>query len=312
MSSAVARYITPAVVTAIARKVRRMQNRIYSGPAMTANIGWRAGKYVMDNRAAIMRIAAGARRAWKGRGGRGSKRGSKNRELFSRRKIGQNVGSGFNYKQLVQFGEDSVPTRTLFSYDLISISEGLSENTRYRDLANVTGFGIHYTVCNLATSPMYGNWAILALKETSDAADVPITNDNFFRQQTNVRGQGFFLALTASEFHWLPINTDKFIILRHHRYSLGRRGDFTDTALPAGQYDSKDRPNHKHYKIWCPLRRQIRFALEAAGGVEEANSQVYFVTWFDKMGSVAGTLGESGQVRAECRSVVYFKQTRVS
>lgn len=220
-----------------------------------------------DTKWAANKIARGLGKAYKARKARSSRK---------RKKAYHPVGEPMKLSHVKRdnvftFGPSLTQTRLLYDNELTAIAGGDGENKRDRQLINAKGIEFTYHVANKLTSPVFVNVAIIAPKHTTDG----ISGIDFFRSSDGDRGKNFSIALSALELHYLPINTDKYNILRHYRHQLGSQAD------TAGTYNSDaGRGNWLSRKYYVPINRQLRYDGTLSN---TCNTPIFMVYWCDRM-----------------------------
>lgn len=255
--------------------------------AKRARMAYTAGRFVYDNRKNIAKAARTIGRAYR-----------KYRKRV-RSRIGERVGKQNCKRDITNNVAIQVTktTRTLYNTELTSLPAGTSENQRERQIANIRGFKICLELRNATTTPMWFNLAIISDKV--DPRNTPGTTD-FFRAYGADRTQDFATTLSSNEFHCLPINTDRYYVLKHKRMCLGA------TTLESASYIENKRNNYMALNLWVPLKRQLRFPL----GSGTPHQAIYMVYWFDKVLTDAGTAGTINAVNWMERVIIYFKDTK--
>jgi hypothetical protein len=104
----------------------------------------------------------------------------------------------------------------LYTTDLTNIGQGDAINQRDRHTVELMGVKLCMELTALSNNPLYVNVAVVHLKNT----DAPLNQDFFRSSGGPTRGTDFNESLNSNEFHSLPMNTDKFVVLSHKRYRL--------------------------------------------------------------------------------------------
>ncbi len=213
---------------------------------------------------------------------------------FSRQRIGNNVGKS-NAKRVVQFSTGLAPfnTRILNERRLTTTTKGTQLDARERGLVNIRGFKICMELENLGEKPLYFNYAVIYPKAC--IAEDLIEANNFFRSSGNERGADFGDALTSNEFHCLPINTDKFVILKHKRM-----------VVPGANTNSGR--TYRNIDFYCKLNRQMRY--DDFDATSPEGGHVFLVFWMDVFGTTGGTAPQTGQCAISERIITYFRETK--
>lgn len=218
---------------------------------------------------------------------------------FSHRNIGEPPGTG-TAKRCATLDRDIVTedTRTLYTHNLVTIQEGTAIDERMRRIVNIRGFHICAELRNRSTAPMYMNVAILATKGGTESSSVGVSD--FFRASVGGnRARDFANDLTGMEFHCLPINTDRYTILRHKRFRFIEDGGTT--------YNSQSGRDYTNINWYVRLNRQLRY--DSNTGTPESGN-VYLVYWADLFETNSGTAPITGAFSNSWRVVTTFREPR--
>jgi len=150
-------------------------------------------------------------------------------------------------------------------------------DTRERDSAVVKGFKLCMEVANQNTTlPMYFNLAVVVPRDTT-----AITGTSFFRAQSgDGRTEDFDpTLLSANELHCLPINTDRYVVLKHTRTKI----EPNQVVARGGQY--------KNIDFYMPIQKQFRWD----GATSTPRKDIFVVFWASYFGRTPGTLAASNQ-----------------
>lgn len=276
-----------AIVPYVGGSLLRRQARSASRRNLYARGAIRVGTFAWNNRATIRKLAINMRRRWRGGRIRIRKRST------IRGQIGYRPGSGTSRR--VQTGTESDglrDTRTLYSSNLTDISGGTDLNDKSRGIIYISGFKICFQAQVESTVVPAGkhlllNFAVVAPKINQDS----IETADFFRGNASQRGVAFSTQLSSTDIHCLNINTDRYRILTHARYKLGRENG--DRA-----------PNHLFLQRWIPLRRQIRF--DTSTNVAPSDN-IYMIYWTDISNTGANTAVSASAWRLSYHAITYFR-----
>lgn len=218
-----------------------------------------------------------------------SNRGFRYRQLS---KIGFRLGVGEAKRHLFKADTLFYSTRTLYQLDLTNIAKTTTNaiNERQRDMINVSGFRLRWTVNNRSSPPLHINFAMVAPKTDS------LLSTDFFRAAGSERASDFSNGLNDLQFATLPINTDKHNILWHHRTTL--------SPETVGAVYNSETNNFKTYSKYIKLKRQIRY--DPARG--SADSPVYFLYWADQFNTVSGTAAQTNSFQMSYHHITYFRE----
>lgn len=244
--------------------------------------------------------------AWRNRRGirAGFKRGRKavlarkaKRQRFSTTNVGESVGTS-SAKRVIQINSDPVAknTRELNVVDLTDIphSTDNSINARQRNVVNVRGVKLCMEVSNSNGAPLYFNMAILSAKD----GVAGIQTANFFRASTGERAVDFDQTLTGLEFHCLPINVDKYTVLKHKRFRLIGTSQASFTERTGKSYMNLD--------FYMKLNRQLRW--DQTSGIQPISGGVFLVYWADLFQASGGDTPVTGTYSITQRHITYFKE----
>ena len=236
------------------------------------------------------------------RRGRTTSRGRYSSGRGKRARIGERVGTSSALTTIVE-NDESVPqidTRELYSVPLIVIQPGQGINERKRQMVNVRGWKMDFELINQLVGPLYFNLAIVFDKGGSTSGGV--SNADFFRWDGNDRSRNFSNALSGLEFHRLPINTDRYVVLKHKRYTLIQQRD-----LEGGEPNVTNVRSGKNYRTmrwYIKLKRQIKF--DTSLNTPETG-QCYLVYWCDGWGTPANSSPTEAAANFGKRIVMYFR-----
>jgi len=256
--------------------------------ARRARMAYRLGSYAYKNRRTIGRVASYAYRATK-------RRKANN---FSRRNIGEPVGTGTTKRSATDSADNVLRnTRQQYVHSLSDIPEGTELDARQRRIVNLRGFKLCLEVKSIGPAPLYVNIAVLSPKGNAENVTV---NDFFRSSQATDRARDFADDLNSNEFHCLPINADRYTILKHKRYRLIPGGTESGSVSQQGL-------SYMNVDWYIPLKRQLRY--DGTTGQPEAGA-VSLVYWFDEFATSSGTASTTGIVQMSRRCVTYFKEPK--
>lgn len=262
----------------------------------------RVGKFAWENRSDIKRAAQRIYRTYKKTRAQRQKSKVKG-ENFSPKNIGKPIGtSDAKTWETHNVVATTGNTRELYSYSLIRIPEGTMETNRERQIINCSGIKICTEWQNNKASStldtVYINMAVISPKEAV-CGDLDLTVQFFGAQGgvANDRTRDFDTTLTSNEFRCLPINTDKWVVLKRKTIRLGP----SFANCPNDSYTA-------NVDWYIKINRQLQFA--ANPEVQEAINPIYFVWWADEVFEPAGNLGQANSIRYGVRSIVYWRDPK--
>lgn len=244
-----------------------------------------------DTKWAARKIGRGLSRAYRKR-----KAGRKKRKLNRYPKVGEPMKNvHMKREQTNSLMDEATDIRTLYFQEITDIATNASgEDDRSRQLINCKGIQCTYHFYNKENQPKFLNVAIVSPKHGASGVGIV----DFFRANDGTRGTNFSTALTALELHYLPINTDKYHVMKHYRHQLGAESD------SGGFYNSDaGKSNYLSKKIWLPVNRQLRYESTLA---TSCSTPIYVVWWCDRMRSPAGNPVTANLVSASMMHTMFF------
>lgn len=244
---------------------------------------------------------------WKRGGGTGRKRKVPSNwaaKARVRRKIGERPGTS-NSKTIINEtpnGWVSKNSYTFNTHELTNIgAQGTtnSRNTRNSNTIKLSGWKICFNFRNNVETPILCNFAIIAPKEPA----VSLSNEFFRRPGAADRGVNFIDSThTGLTQHCYPINTDRFRILRHWRFTLAGN---LDSSAPVGIPYSSAKASYRRFEFYLKLNRQLRFENEAA--TYPIDERIWIVHWANKMGEPAMMTTNVGMYATDDLICTYFR-----
>jgi len=263
-----------------------------------------AARFAYENRENIAKAAKLI-----GRTGRKflSKKQKLKKENFSPMNIGKDIGTADCKKVNVvnENGIGLIDTRTLYVYDLMKIDPGYFDQQREGAVVNVSGVKICTEWLNINASLQFGvnlNIAVISPKDSNAKASVTAIKTDFFGamgSNASNRAVDFSNNLSSNEFRCLPINTDKWVVLRHFRMKI-----WPSTGIAGGYSNAA----YKTQDFYVNLNRQIQWSSSAPDAT--ADSPVFLVYWFDDFIDPAGSSPTVGVLQHQIRSVLYFRDPK--
>lgn len=228
------------------------------------------------------------------RGAKYRRIGSKGRSMrFSTKNIGYPVGVGTTKRCLssntIFF---NMSTKNFYQQPLTNVTGGQNINRRERDVINMRGVRIQMELKNLKAASdkqqIYFHWCVISDKQ--DPVSDP-DGQEFFRAFDDSRATDFTSTLSSIQLNGLPINTDRYVVLRHRRMQL--------SGWEIAQY--------RYVSEWIPLRRQLRY--DAATNGNPVTGGLHLCYWCCYMGEgVSSPILNA--VEFSHRAYIYFKEAK--
>ena len=271
---------------------------------MNANPYYSLASYAYNHRAQIKR---GVGTAWKAgktiakfvqsHHSRKRKRGAK----FSMRRIGNPKGSSTCKSREGLSYSDTPQDRTLIVMDVVSRlphSPDDNINARSRNVVNISGFKYCFHVRNNFRIPLSYHFAVCVDKKHGNE---PYIN-NFFRApgEGNNRSQNFSDQLSGLDMKCQPINTDRYIVLRHERYTI-------PGAEQSMTYNANGRNNFMTIEKYVKVNRQIRFE---GHGDDTSQTRILIFIWTSQIDAISGDPGVQDVMRQHVNTQTYFREVK--
>lgn len=213
-------------------------------------------------------------------------------------KIGEDVGQDTaRTSRTVDESSVNKNTRQLYTNNILDIDRGTGLHERLRDIIHVKGFKVCMEVKSNTGTVSSGNELLFNLALICPKGQETVDVTDFFRDHhSDRRNQDFSVGLTSTEFHCLPINSDKYHILMHKRYRLG------DSL-------NDHNPSYKFIQEWIPINRQFRYVSGESAGNEQVNNydKIYLVYWADVGMADSASLSLSNAMTVTNHGVLYWK-----
>lgn len=276
-----------------------LRSRRIAGVRSSSNV-IRAARFVYQNR---QRFRQAARVI--GRAGRAYLNRKKTmRENFSPRNIGKDFGTAdckkTNTTNINGLGQ--INSRELYVYDLMQIPPGYFDNQREGATVNVSGVKIcSEWLClqGATTNGLNVHIALVSPKDSNAKFDRATIKVDFFGamgMNGSNRAVDFSNNLSSNDFRCMPINTDKWVVLRHFRFRL-----WPNSSVGAlGCYKSRD--------FYVKLKRQIQWSSSAPDATSD--SPLFLLYWCDDFINPAGSGGIVDALQHQIKSTLYFRDPK--
>lgn len=250
-----------------------------------------------------------SRRRRSGRSGRrsfGRGRASK-KAKFSTRNIGEPVGTATTKTAVTTnqvIGVD-VDTNSIYTDVLDNLAKGIEIDERLRGIVNCRGFKLEFEWRNKLQTPLLMNIAVLAPKDGVDTG-IAIPNEDFFRSYEAIRAVNFDPFMSSLELHMNAINTDKYTVLRHKRFTLAADRQEVDPEAAVNTWQGSGK-SYRLQRWYIKLNRQLRF--DDSSPVPRSG-RVYLVFWCSVLGAPFGSGVVQDAVALKSRAVMYFREPK--
>lgn len=178
--------------------------------------------------------------------------------------------------------------------------DGEAPNSRNRDLVNMAAIKNTMIIRNRYTTPLIVNVAYIISRD-SQSTNVP--DANFFRDDDAVgtdRGTDFANTLAAVDLGYLPINVDRYDVLKRHTFILGPHGSVSQSGTPPADRFNDAIPNWKSLQDYIKVNRQVRF-----DHLGDPRNDIYCVMWAVRI-DYTGSTPVTDIVDYQSRRDVYF------
>lgn len=230
-----------------------------------------------------------------------SPRSSRKRAREALQHVGDPVGLGTCKRAVTQseWSNNALGSRAIYWKDITGnlkktdASHIDAIDRRSRDLLNLRGFKIRYTVTNRITAPLIINIAVVNPNHGTD-----ITATDFFRGYGSTRAEDFSTGLNGGAMCFSPINKDKYNVVKHWKIKLkaNDRG--------AGEFIERSHNNYKCGQLYLKVNRQLRFI----GGSDNVETPLLLVYWADNPFAQATDISVADAWRYNFETIAYFKE----
>lgn len=283
---------------------RRVRRRI------VAKSGFRLARYAPYIGGAA--LAAGAGYAGYRMYRRIKRRRGRRRPTFSARLRRNKVGDSPRRVQLKRVEtavsvNKNMASNIPYVWDVTDIAQGDNMSTRVGRSCNISGFKYCLNFFNSGTSTRYCNVVFFTIKKGTDVQDLgtALTGNarsdmfDWFRSTVgNDKGIDFYGDLNYLEKHCKPVNSDKYLVLRHHRFQLSGAG---------GQDKKNHHDTEKLIMRYVRVNRQIHY--DSTSADSEENGKIYMAIWYTAPG-VTGTAGGASDIQMTMHNTAYFREPR--
>lgn len=219
----------------------------------------------------------------------GRRRVKARKTVFSKAAIGEPVGSSY-CKSFATFGTASIASRSLTQLSLTGVARGTAINQRLSDAINIRGFNIRALFRSNNTLVL--NMAVVAVKDPDASGSVTVSD--FFRSAglNGLRSVDFADALSPVEFHMLPLNSDKFTVLKHDRWNMYPTGSGVSEYL-------------KGIDWYVPLNRQVAYDDATTSSCKDA---IHIIWWCDQPTAAPASAPVAAQCNVQVMATTHFKE----
>lgn len=200
---------------------------------------------------------------------------------------------------------------TLHALHLTTIQHGVGADERERNVVNCRGFRIRFNVQNFYTeniepgaTPLYMNMALVSPRgyQITSATQNTYLNEAFFRSFGSSRVRNFDAPLAGLTRHTLPINTDKWAVIWHHRKVIGSQSGEEKFSSGAGG------PRNWHsLSRYIKVGRQTRYV---DGTTTSCQNQIWLLIWFSPFNQNSGSTDTVKAANAWLSVIQYFKDPK--
>lgn len=261
----------------------------YALPSKRARLAYGIASHLYTNRGRYASAARTIARAYRGY--------KKRRKRIGMNRIGipKNVSNA--KKDLVySVQSNNMSTRTLYYGELTDIPRGSNNEINYRQRDQIYFSGakvcVELQASSNGTAPIFFNMAVVYDKRTNDDVTVPTLEDFFRGNGSGSRAQDFDPTnLAGMQFHCLPLNTDRFTVLKHKRLLLnGNSGGNNQRGT-----------NYKFMQFYCPVKKRIAYE------DGQCQSKIHLLYWCAKFNTNSAAGIEPTVAFVNIRAHGYFR-----
>lgn len=184
------------------------------------------------------------------------------------------------------------------------ITSGAELNRRLSNTIKLSGMKICFTVRNVSTKPLWFHFAVVNLKQENTSI-----SENMFRSQgtavdaTENAVDFNHLTLSGMDMHCLPLNSDKFHILKHMKMEI-----MPDATTTATDYTNNSAKNYKFVDFYLDIKKNIRF--RDSTDTTPESTDLYTIFWATHFGDAKGAAIATNQYEIQERVVTYFRDKK--
>lgn len=226
------------------------------------------------------------------------KKQQRKKQLFSTTNIGAPKDESASKRNEPVAEDNAKNTRTLYIYDTINLSQGITgaASDRLRNSIFVSGIRVCALIKNKMNKPLLFNFAVVSRKNGDN-----VTTQDFFRYNAgSTRGRAFATSLDSNEMHCSAINTDLYTVLKHERFVLKELG------TPEG-FSNTNWSNYMKLDRWIKVNRQMKFD---DNGSAYPSQRLFVLMWADGWGNATGALVDTDAWQCQQRITMYFREPR--
>ncbi len=205
--------------------------------------------------------------------------------------LGQPAGANESRRRQEAQGVTVLQNKTMVSQALINIEKNVAGdeaiNKRSRDTVLHRGIKICFSVKSILKVPVIFNWAIVLPKANNTVSPLDVLRSNGGDRDVTLNN-----ALTFMDLRCLPINTDRYKVIKHKKMLIQ-----PDSDKGTNQSEGRD---FRLIEEYIKTNRQLYFD----GSTAQPLQNLWMVWWCDYYNSPTGSTAPT--VQYEWRKVDYF------
>lgn len=220
------------------------------------------------------------------------RRGRQKKRKIGAADLGQPAGFNEARRTDRQVGVTAWQNKTMQTEALIKVEKNVAAdeaiNKRNRDTIHHKGCKICFSVKNILKVPVMFNWAVVIPKANNTVSPIDILRGNGTERDTTLNN-----ALTFMDLRCLPINTDRYKVVKHKKLLI-----LPDSDKSAVQSEGRD---FRMIEEYIKTDRQLFFD----GSTATPLQNMWMVWWCDYYNSPTGSTATT--IDFSWRIVDYFK-----
>lgn len=226
-------------------------------------------------------------------GGRTKARMRRNKDQFTMSELGRQAGHQESKRNNRESTPTTIKNKQLYSEDLIRVEKDVSNNEnitkRQRDTILHKGVKVCFSCKNIRKEAVFLNWAIVCPKAVNATSATDLLRGDDTERYLTIGTSNTFMDLRCA-----PINTDRYNVIMHKRYTIKPDSDKSATSTEGADLVMIEK--------YIKTNRQLFFNGDTATPL----TNLYMVYWVDYYASPGAAQADT----AECtfKFINYFKE----
>jgi len=210
-------------------------------------------------------------------------------------------------KEWLHVEQGAIASKSLVSYLMTDIPLGAVQEDSYRNGSSifVKGCKLRFGIRNLQGTPLMVNIALIAGKQSMEGITT-VPTGNFFQNDGSVADQRYLdfdpATKSARQLHYLPINTERWTVLHHHRKIINTSGD-GDLISSNANRGGGPADWYEHDK-YVAINRRLTYDTNAG---TSCTTPIWVCIWVSRWDQTIGAAVAANQASVWLYVTSYFK-----